>query len=69
MSRTRQAANAAWAAAVAGLAALSASLIGSESLAQVTAGQWIAVALGALIAGGSVYGFTTADTPAPASKT
>jgi hypothetical protein len=67
VSRTRQLTNAVWSAAVAGLSALGASLEGGESLGQLSAGQWIAVALGALIAGGSVYGFTSSST-SPAAK-
>jgi uncharacterized membrane protein len=52
----KQFAKAAWAAAVAILGSLAAILVGNVGFADVTAGQWVTVALAALVAGGGVYG-------------
>ena len=53
-----QAAKAWYAGVVAGLGALAAVLVGDAGLGDVTAGQWVVVALAALTAGGGVYGIT-----------
>ncbi len=45
-----------FAAAVAALSVLAGYLINSTALGDITAGQWVAVASAALIAGGGVYG-------------
>lgn len=49
-------AKAVYAFVVAGLGALAAILVGDVGFADVTAGQWVTVALAALVAGGGVYG-------------
>lgn len=51
-----QGAKAVYAAVVAGLAALGGLLVDDTSFADVTAGQWVFVALAVLVAGGGVYG-------------
>lgn len=57
MSNTvRQAAKAVYATLVSALGALAAILVGDVGFGDVTAGQWVAVALAGLIAGGGVYG-------------
>jgi hypothetical protein len=60
-----QIAKAIYAAAVAGLSGLSAVLVGGDSLGQVTSGQWVSIALAALVAGGGVYGITNAKPASP----
>lgn len=55
MSIFKQAAKAFYAAAIAGLGALSAVLVGDASIGALSAGQWVTIALAALIAGGGVY--------------
>jgi hypothetical protein len=55
MEFVKQAAKAVFAAAVAGLGSLAAILVGDVGLADVTAGQWVTVALAAMVAGGGVY--------------
>jgi len=57
MKTSHQVANAVWSGAVAGLGSLSTALVGNESLGQVSAGQWVTVALAALLAAGGVAGF------------
>jgi hypothetical protein len=47
-----------YATAVAGLGSLAAVLVGDLSLGAVTAGQWVTIALAALVAGGGVYGIS-----------
>lgn len=59
-----KAAKAIYAALVAGLGALAAVLVGDLSFGAVTAGQWVTIALAALVAGGGVYGITNRP-PAP----
>lgn len=49
-------AKAVYAGLVAGLGALAAVLVGDVGFTDVTAGQWVTVALAALVAGGGVYG-------------
>jgi hypothetical protein len=56
MSLVAQAAKAVYAAVVAALGALAAILVGSVGFGDVTAGQWVTIALAALVAGGGVYG-------------
>jgi ABC-type nickel/cobalt efflux system permease component RcnA len=51
-----QALKAVFAALVAGLGALQVTLVGGESISQVTAAQWVTIASTALIAFGGVYG-------------
>jgi hypothetical protein len=53
-----QAAKAFYAAAIAALSGLSAVLVGGDSFGQVSAGQWVSIALAALVAFGGVYGLT-----------
>lgn len=50
-----QAAKALYAGLVAGLGALAAVLVGDASFGAITAGQWVTIALAALVAGGGVY--------------
>lgn len=57
-NRIAQAAKAVYAAAIAGLGALAAVLVGDASFGAVTAGQWVTIVLAALVAGGGVYGIT-----------
>ena len=59
-----QMAKAILAALLAGLSALGALLTGTTNLAAITAGQWVYVAVAALIALGAVYGVQNAS-PAP----
>jgi len=54
----RTVAKAIYAAVVAGLSGLSAVLVGGASFADVTASQWVSIALAALVAGGGVYGIS-----------
>jgi len=53
-----QAAKAFYAGLVSGLGALAAILVGSVGFTDVTAGQWVAVAVAALVAFGGVYGIS-----------
>lgn len=53
-------AKAIYAAAVAGLGSLAAVLVGDVGIDDLTAGQWVTVALAALIAGGGVFGIKNA---------
>lgn len=55
MDLVKTAAKAIYAALVAGLGSLAAILVGDVGLADVTAGQWVTVALAAMVAGGGVY--------------
>ena len=57
-------AKAVYSALVAGLGALASVLVGPATFESVTAGQWVTIALAALIAGGGVYGITNKTTPA-----
>lgn len=50
-----QAAKAVYAAVVAGFAALGGLLVNDTGLGDVTAGQWVFVALAGIVAGGGVY--------------
>ena len=52
----QQALKAVFAALVAGLGALQVTLVGGESLAHVTAGQWVTIVTTAVVAFGGVYG-------------
>lgn len=52
-----------YAAVVAGLSALGGLLVNDTGLSDITAGQWVFVALAVLIAGGGVYGLRNADPP------
>ena len=54
-------AKAIYAAIVAGLGSLAAVLVGDVGLDDVTAGQWVTVALAALVAGGGVFGIKNAQ--------
>ena len=56
MSIFRTAAKAWYAGAVAGLASLATVLVGDVSFGDVTSGQWVAIVLAALVAGGGTYG-------------
>jgi len=56
----RQAAKAVYATVIAGLGSLAAVLVGNVGLTDLTSGQWVTVALAALIAGGGVYGIRNA---------
>lgn len=58
-----QAAKALYAAAIAGLAALGGLLVNDTGLGDVTAGQWIFVALAILVAFGGVYGLPNGKPP------
>ena len=60
------AAKALYAAVVAGLGSLLAVVTGHTSLSQVTASQWIVVALAAIVAGGGVYGIPNGKGSSPA---
>jgi hypothetical protein len=60
-----QIAKAIYAALVAALSGLSAVLVGGDSLGQVTSGQWVSIALAALVAGGGVYGITNTKPVTP----
>ena len=51
-------AKAIYATVIAGLGALVTVLVGDMGFGDLTAGQWIAVVLTALIAGGGVYGIS-----------
>lgn len=51
-----QATKAVYAGLVAGLAALGGLLVNDTGLSDITAGQWVLVALAALVAFGGVYG-------------
>lgn len=53
-------AKAIYAALVAGLGSLAAVLVGDVGLGDITAGQWVTVALAALVAGGGVFGIRNA---------
>ena len=55
-----QAAKAIYAGIVAGLAALGGLLVNDTSFPDITAGQWVFVALSVLVAGGGVYGLRNA---------
>lgn len=56
----RQAAKAVYATVIAALGSLAAVLVGDVGIGDVSAGQWVTVALAALIAGGGVYGIRNA---------
>jgi hypothetical protein len=51
---------------LAGLTSLATVLVGSATLSSVTSGQWVAVLIAVLTAGGSVFGFVWATTNTPA---
>jgi len=53
-------AKAVYATIVAGLGALAAVLVGDVGFGDVSAGQWVTIALAALVAGGGVYGLKNA---------
>lgn len=55
-ARIANSAKAILAALIAGLGALSASLVDNKSLGDVTDGQWVAVAVAFFVALGAVYG-------------
>lgn len=55
-----QFAKAIYAAVVAGLSALGGLLVNDTGLGDITAGQWVFVALAVLVAGGGVYGLKNA---------
>jgi hypothetical protein len=54
----KTAAKAIYAALVAGLGGLAAILVGDVGFGDITSGQWVTIALAALIAGGGVYGIS-----------
>lgn len=58
-----QFAKAIYAFVVAGLGALATPLVGDTGFGDLSAGQWITVALAALVAGGGVYGIRNATPP------
>lgn len=49
---------------LAALSVLAGYLVNNTSFSQVTAGQWVAVVIAGLIAGGAVYGIPNAKPPA-----
>jgi hypothetical protein len=53
-------AKALYATAVAALGALAAVLVGDVGIDDLTAGQWVTVALAGLVAGGGVFGIRNA---------
>lgn len=55
-----QFAKAIYATVIAGLGSLAAILVGDVGFGDVTSGQWVTVALAALVAGGGVYGIRNA---------
>ena len=56
MSTFRTAAKAWYAGAIAVLGSLATVLVGDASFGDLTSGQWVTIALAALVAGGGVYG-------------
>ena len=60
MNNLAKAAKAIYATIISGLGALAAVLVGDTSIGSLSAGQWVTVALAALIAGGGVYGIKNA---------
>ena len=58
MSQLPQVAKAVYSGLIAGLSALGGYLTNSTSLGQITAGQWVFVAIAALVSAGGVYGIT-----------
>ena len=60
-----QIAKAVYSALIAALSGLATVLVGHATLSDVTAGQWVTIALAALVYGGGVYGITNATKPAP----
>lgn len=59
-----QFAKAIYAAVVAGLGALAVPLVGDVGIGDLSAGQWVTIALAAIVAGGGVYGLRNAP-PTP----
>ena len=59
-----QFAKAVYAFVIAGLGALATPLVADAGFGDLTTGQWVTVALAALVAGGGVYGIRNAP-PAP----
>jgi hypothetical protein len=59
----KQAAKAVYATLVAALGSLAAILVGDVGFGDVTAGQWVTIALAGLVAGGGVYGIANAPKP------
>ncbi len=55
-----QFAKAIYAVVAAGLGSLAAVLVGDVGFGDVSAGQWVTIALAALVAGGGVYGLKNA---------
>lgn len=53
-----QAAKAVYAGVIAGLSGLVTVLVGDTGFSDLTAGQWVTIALATLVAGGGVYGIT-----------
>ena len=58
MGKIGKFAKAIYSAAVTGLGALGSILVGSTSILNVTAGQWVTIALLSLLSGGGVYGLS-----------
>jgi hypothetical protein len=58
VSAIAEAAKAIYSGLIAGLGALATVLVGPATFSSVTDGQWVAIALLALIAGGGVYGIS-----------
>lgn len=56
MEFVKVAAKAVYATVVAALGALAAILVGNVGFGDVTSGQWVAIVLAGLVAGGGVYG-------------
>jgi hypothetical protein len=53
-------AKAIYALVVAGLGSLAAVLVGDVGIGDLSAGQWVTIALAAIVAGGGVYGISNA---------
>ena len=64
MDWVRYAAKALYAAAVAFLTAVAAILVGDVGFGDITSGQWVAIALGVVIALGGTFKLTNGDKPA-----
>jgi hypothetical protein len=68
MTFVKEALKAFYAGAIAGLSVLAGLLVNDTSIGDITAGQWVAVALAVLVAFGGVYGITNAVAPKAKAK-